>query len=183
MRDCPQFDPDYKKKNQPSDKKGRLAMIRSSQPNIKSKPLFCGTARLSASGSNTESRQDEVSVFYDTGAEDYNYCSEVFALKAEASGYSRRAEGKKVELADGKTTIALTHSISVNVDLIFSECGRANKAVSINCFILSDLPYEITIGGKDIVEHDLLLDLAFLARGQPLPTWSGVRPRIQVEPP
>lgn len=158
-------------------------MIRSSQPNIKSKPLFCGTARLSASGSKTKSRQDEVSVFYDTGAEDYNYCSEVFALKAEASGYSRRAEGKKVELADGKTTIALTHSISVNVDLIFSECGRANKAVSINCFILSDLPYEITIGGKDIVEHDLLLDLAFLARGQPLPTWSGVRPRIQVEPP
>lgn len=74
------------------------------------------------------------------------------------------------------------YSISVNVDLIFSECGRANKAVSINCFILPDPPYEISIGGKDIVKHDLLLDLAILAGGRPPPTWSGVRPRIQVEP-
>ncbi len=56
-RDCPQIDPDYKKKNQHSDKKGRLAMIRSGQPNLKTKPLFCGTAQRSASTSNTQGQQ------------------------------------------------------------------------------------------------------------------------------
>ena len=157
MSDCPQYDPNYKKK------KGRFNMIRS-QTKLS---LFCGHFKVGDS--------EELVVQYDTGAEDGNYCSEEFARLAEAQGTTRQPSSQSVKLADGKTGIDLTHDIEVTVTLCFKGIGREDKSLTIRCAILPGLPYMLTLGALDISAHDLLPDLAVLTAFKKQGHWNAIK--------
>ena len=129
--------------------------------------LFCGHCKLEDS--------EELVVQFDTGAEDGNYCSEEFAKLAESKGNLRQPSDHSVKLADGKTALCLTHEIEVTITLCFSQIGREEKQVKIKCAILSSLPYMLTIGAKDIANHDLLSDLAVLAAFKKQGYWNAIK--------
>jgi hypothetical protein len=154
-KECPEYKPPTKK-----TRFGMLAAANKYRKELLPTSWFTGNFKLQPK----EDKKDPMEgvCAFDTMAEDFNYCSLEFVQMAESLGYIATPNDLQVCLADGKTVVPCSKSISVPITLCFDMIGRRNKEVVCDFFVIPNHSYMLTFGAPDIVKHDILPDMLAL---------------------